>query len=30
MIPERYAAWITSGLKASIQAGKNTHDFDLP
>jgi hypothetical protein len=30
LIPERYAAWSTSGLKASIQAGKNTHDFDLP
>jgi hypothetical protein len=30
LIPEKYAAWSTSGLKVTIQGGKNTHDFDLP
>ena len=30
LIPEEYAAWSTSGLKVSIQGGKNSHDFDLP
>jgi hypothetical protein len=30
LIPEKYAAWGTSGLKVSIRGGKNTHDFDLP
>ena len=30
LIPEKYAAWSTSGLKVTIQGGKNTLDFDLP
>jgi hypothetical protein len=30
LISERYGAWSTSGLKVTIQGGKNTHDFDLP
>jgi hypothetical protein len=30
LIPEKYAAWGTSGLKVTIKTGKNTHDFDLP
>jgi hypothetical protein len=30
LIPGKYGAWDTSGLKVTIQAGKNTHDFDLP
>jgi hypothetical protein len=30
LIPERYAAWSTSGLKVTIQGGKNPYDFDLP
>jgi hypothetical protein len=29
LIPEEYAAWSTSGLKVSIQGGKNPYDFDL-
>jgi hypothetical protein len=29
LIPEEYAAWGTSGLKVSIQGGKNSLDFDL-
>jgi hypothetical protein len=29
LIPEKYAAWSTSGLKVSIQGGKNSLDFDL-
>jgi hypothetical protein len=30
LILEEYAAWATSGLKVTIQGGKNTLDFDLP
>ena len=30
LIPEKYAAWSTSGLKVSIQGGKDSLDFDLP
>jgi hypothetical protein len=30
LIPEKYGAWSTSGLKVTIRGGKNTHDFDLP
>jgi hypothetical protein len=30
LIPERYAAWSTSGLTVTIQTGKNSLDFDLP
>jgi hypothetical protein len=30
LIPERYGAWSTSGLKVTIQTGKNPYDFDLP
>jgi hypothetical protein len=30
LIPEEYAAWAASGLKVTIQTGKNTHDFNLP
>jgi hypothetical protein len=30
LIPEKYGAWDTSGLKVTIQAGKNTLDFDFP
>jgi hypothetical protein len=30
LIPEKYGAWATSGLKVTIEGGKNTHDFDLP